>query len=354
MTSNIVAEYGLFILELLTIVLLLAAIVVGTLAIKGNKKHKGQLKLEDLSESYTDRAEELENFSLSDQAYKAKLKAQKKADKEKAKAEKKKLKAGKHGEKHEAEDGKGHLYVLDFTGDVAASQTDSLRKEISAIIQVANPKTDGVLLRLESPGGYVHSYGLAASQLQRLRDKEIPLTIAVDEVAASGGYMMACVADTLVAAPFAVIGSIGVVAEVPNIHRLLKKYDVDVDVMTAGQYKRTVTFMGENTEEGKEKFRQELNETHKLFKDFVESHRPQLDLDQVATGEAWYGKQALDLHLVDAIATSDDLILDAITKEDKEVIKVSYEVKVPVMERLVKGFESSLAKVVSAWAIKVR
>lgn len=354
MIREILTGYGLFILELLTVVVMLVAVVVGILALKSKKKAKGQLHLEDLGESYKDRAEELENFTLSDAAYKAKIKEQKKADKEKEKEEKRRVKAYKGDSNSTGEELKGHLYVLDFEGDVEASHTDSLRKEISAIIQVANPKVDEVLLRLESPGGYVHSYGLAASQLQRLRDKGIPLTIAVDEVAASGGYMMACVADRIVAAPFAVVGSIGVVAEVPNIHRLLKKYDVDVDVMTAGQYKRTVTFMGENTEEGKEKFRQELNETHKLFKNFVENHRPQLDLDQVATGEAWYGQQALDLHLVDALATSDDLILDAIKKEDKEVVKVSYEVKVPAMERLMKRFESSLAKVLSAWAIKVR
>jgi serine protease SohB len=178
----------------------------------------------------------------------------------------------------------------------------------------------------------VHGYGLAASQLQRLKSRKLPLTVAVDKVAASGGYMMACVADKIIAAPFAVLGSIGVVAQVPNIHRLLKRFDVDVDVMTAGEYKRTVTLVGENTEKGKQKFQQELEETHELFKRFVSEHRPQLDIEKIATGEHWFGTQALELNLIDEIKTSDDLILDAVASQD--VIKVQYRHKKGIAERL--------------------
>ena len=199
---------------------------------------------------------------------------------------------------------------------------ESLREEITIILSVAEPGLDEVLVRLESPGGLVHAYGLAAAQLTRLREKNIRITIAVDKVAASGGYMMACVADKIVAAPFAIVGSIGVVAQVPNIHRLLKKNDIDVEMHTAGQYKRTLTFIGQNTDEGREKFQQELDETHVLFKSFVSQNRPSLDIDKVATGEHWYGTQAKELGLVDELAVSDDLIVAAIP--DHEVIQVRY------------------------------
>ena len=233
--------------------------------------------------------------------------------------------------------------MLDFKGDISASETTALREEISAIINVAKAD-DEVLLRLESPGGVVHGYGLAASQLARLKQKGIKLTVAVDKVAASGGYMMACVADKIVSAPFAIIGSIGVVAQIPNVHRLLKKHDVDVDVMTAGEFKRTVTVLGENTEKGKQKFQAELEETHQLFKQFVAQNRPYLDVDKVATGEHWFGQQALELQLVDELATSDDIILEKM--KDKSVISVKYKVKKPLLQKIGKQAEESIEAII--------
>ena len=189
---------------------------------------------------------------------------------------------------------------------------------------------DQVVIRLESPGEVVHGYGLAAS-LQRLRDKQIPLTVAVDKVAASGGYMMACVANKIVSAPFAILGSIGVVAQIPNLHRFLKNKDIDIELHTAGQYKRTLTMLGENTEEGRRKFREDLNETHHLFKDFVQRMRPGLDIEQVATGEHWYGVQALEKGLVDAVETSDELLLGLM--ESHEVIGVRYQQRKKMLDR---------------------
>ena len=238
---------------------------------------------------------------------------------------------------------------MHFKGDISASETAALREEISAIVQVAKPN-DEVLLCLESPGGVVHGYGLAASQLMRLKQHNIKLTVAVDKVAASGGYMMACVADKIVSAPFAIIGSIGVVAQIPNIHRLLKKHDVDVDVMTAGEYKRTVTMLGENTEKGKQKFQQELEETHQLFKQFVSQNRPHLDVDQVATGEHWFGQQALNLNLVDEIMTSDDLLLQAM--KEKQLIGVKYVVKKSLLQKVGKQAEESADNIALRWLKK--
>lgn len=233
------------------------------------------------------------------------------------------------------------MYVIDFKGSMDAGEVSSLREEVSAVMAVAE-KGDEVLLRLESPGGVVHGYGLAASQLQRLRDKNIPLTVAVDKVAASGGYMMACVADRIVAAPFSIIGSIGVVAQIPNFNRLLKRNEIDVELHTAGEYKRTLTLFGENTEQGREKFREELNETHQLFKQFVHQMRPTLDIDSIATGEHWYGQQALEKGLVDAIGTSDDLIIDHIEKH--QVIGVRYARRKGMIDRFTQSATSSLER----------
>ncbi|ELZ9148741.1 protease SohB [Acinetobacter baumannii] len=212
------------------------------------------------------------------------------------------------------------IFVLDFKCDIQASAVENLREEITLILATAKAGRDRVVVRLESPGGMVHGYGLAAAQLVRLRDAGFHLTICVDKVAASGGYMMACIANEIISAPFAVVGSIGVVAQVPNFNRLLKEHNVDFELYTAGQYKRTVTMFGENTPEGKAKFEEELQQTHVLFKHFVEKYRPQLNVDKVATGEHWYGQDALDLNLVDKLQTSDEYLLALLPQHDVYVI----------------------------------
>ncbi|CAM4141018.1 protease SohB [Acinetobacter pragensis] len=213
------------------------------------------------------------------------------------------------------------IYVLDFKGDTAASAVEQLREEITLILATAKSGRDRVVVRLESPGGMVHGYGLAAAQLVRLRDAGFNLTICVDKVAASGGYMMACIGSEIISAPFAVVGSIGVVAQVPNFNRLLKEKHIDFELYTAGQFKRTVTMFGENTEEGKAKFEEELQQTHELFKHFVEKYRPKLNVEKVATGEHWYGKDALDLNLVDQLKTSDEYLLGLLQQHDVYVIE---------------------------------
>lgn len=338
MWSDILTGYGIFILEILTILLVIAAIVAMIISAKQhNATHHGELVVTDLSEEFKETIKHLRDFQLSEEELKQAEKAEKKAKKQEAKALKAKLKNG------EKETPKPCVYVLDFKGDISASETTALREEISAIINVAKAD-DEVLLRLESPGGVVHGYGLAASQLARLKQKGIKLTVAVDKVAASGGYMMACVADRIVSAPFAIIGSIGVVAQIPNIHRLLKKHDVDVDVITAGEFKRTVTVLGENTEKGKQKFQAELEETHQLFKQFVAQNRPHLDVDKVATGEHWFGQQALALQLVDELATSDDIILEKM--KDKSVIAVKYKVKKPLLQKIGKQAEECIEGII--------
>lgn len=340
MWKDILLNYGIFLLELLTIFGVVAVIV---MIILESKKHpeNGTIVLTDFSEKYKEEKESLEAFFLSGEELKQKEKAEKKEAKAKAKAEKKRI---KEGEKKSDEEKKPRLFVLDFNGDVHAHAVSALRREITAVLSIAKPE-DEVLLKLESPGGVVHGYGLAASQLQRLRERNIPLTVAVDKVAASGGYMMACVANKIISAPFAIIGSVGVVAEVPNIHRLLKKHDVDVDVMTAGEFKRTVTFMGENTEKGKQKFQQELEETHQLFKQFVRENRPQLDIEKIATGEHWFGKQALELNLIDEISTSDDLLVKAV--ENKEIIEIKYKEKKNLTKRIGLQMEESISNVIT-------
>lgn len=213
------------------------------------------------------------------------------------------------------------IYLLDFKGDMAASAVENLREEITLILATAKAGRDRVVVRLESPGGMVHGYGLAAAQLVRLRDAGFHLTICVDKVAASGGYMMACIANEIISAPFAIVGSIGVVAQVPNFNRLLKQHNIDFELYTAGQYKRTVTMFGENTEEGKAKFEEELQQTHSLFKHFVEKYRPQLNVEKVATGEHWYGQDASDLNLVDKLQTSDEYLLGLLPQHDVYVIE---------------------------------
>lgn len=235
---------------------------------------------------------------------------------------KKKLKEERKALESKTSDGDKKIFVIDFEGDVKASAVENLREEVTAVLTLATPQ-DEVVVRVESPGGVVHGYGLAASQLLRIREKNIPLTVCVDKVAASGGYLMSVTANKILCAPFAIVGSIGVVAQLPNLHRLLKKHDVDYKEYTAGEFKRTVSLLGEVTEKGEEKFKQQLEDTHTLFKSFVGRFRPQLNLPEVATGEYWYGEQALGKGLVDEIRTSDDYLLTL--SEKHQVVKVKFE-----------------------------
>ncbi len=323
-------EYGLFLAKVVTFVIAIAAIVVLIAGAAVKQQHKkGELDITDLSEQFSETEEDIIHALLDKDELKEKEKADKKQAKEKAKADKKAAKSGE--DKAEA---KSHVFVVDFSGSIDAKEVSSLREEISAILSVAKPE-DEVFVRLESGGGMVHGYGLASSQLDRLRQNNIPLTVSVDKVAASGGYMMACVANNIISAPFAILGSIGVIAQVPNFNKLLKKHDIDFEQFTAGEFKRTVTMFGENTEKGKEKFIEELEETHVLFKNFVSERRPSLDIAKVATGEHWFGTTALELGLVDSIQTSDDY-LQAKSKSHK-VVAIKYEVKKGLAEKFSKA-----------------
>jgi serine protease SohB len=298
-------EYGLFLAKTVTWVAALAAVALLLAALIRAAREQGgeHLEVKNLNQRLRDLAGLINHQLLGAEQ----LKAERKRLKAEAKARGKALKAG--------DSGRPRLFVLDFHGDLEASRVAALREEISALLQVAQPR-DGVLLRLESAGGVVHGYGLAASQLSRIRERGLRLTVAVDKVAASGGYLMACVANEIIAAPFAILGSIGVVAQLPNFNRLLREKHIDFELHTAGEYKRTLTLFGENTEAGRAKFQEELDQTHALFKSFVAANRPQLPLERVATGEHWYGTQALDLKLIDAIRTSDDWLLEKVKEAD--------------------------------------
>lgn len=321
--TDVLLQYALFLAKTLTWVAAIL-IVAGSLfaAAREARAHLSgeRLEVKKLNERFRDMADILREPLTSAHEHKEESKRRKAEDKARAKAEKKGTAPIKP-----------RVFVLDFDGDVQASAVTALREEISAVVQVARAE-DEVLLRLESPGGLVHSYGLAASQLVRLRDKRLKLTVAVDQVAASGGYLMACVADRIIAAPFAVVGSIGVIAQLPNFHRVLKKHEVDIELHTAGEHKRTITMFGENTEAGRQKFREELDDTHGLFKEFVKAHRPQLDVASVATGEHWFGTRALSLKLVDELKTSDDWLLERSANAD--LVQVSYQRKRSLPDRL--------------------
>ncbi|MFS1538682.1 MAG: protease SohB [Candidatus Phlomobacter fragariae] len=335
------SSYGLFVAKIATVVVAIVLILLVVFSCGQRKQNKkGDLKLIDLSKAYRERQREMQQVKMSDAEYKVWLKTYKKQRKIEEKKQKSDAKVGQTNLK------KTCLFVINFKGSMNAHEVNALREEITAILSIADNK-DEVLLRLESPGGVVHGYGLAASQLNRLREKGLKLIVSVDKVAASGGYMMACVADRIVAAPFAIIGSIGVVAQVPNFHRLLKKKDIDVELHTAGEYKRTLTLLGENTEQGRKKFVQDLNETHQLFKDFVHHKRPSLDINAVATGEHWYGVQAKEKGLIDEIGVSDDIIITQI--DAREIIEVVYTPSKCFVDRLMGSMLKNADKLLIRW-----
>ena len=311
------SEYGMFLAKAATLVVAVLVVVGGIVVlITHSSRHPeahGRLDIRHLNEKYDSMTLALKSATLPKKALKQFQKERKAREKQHEKIE------------------RHRIFVLNFHGDIRAAAVASLREEVTAVLTAAQPD-DEVIVRLESAGGLVHGYGLAAAQLLRIRDRRIKLTVAVDKVAASGGYMMACVADRIIAAPFAILGSIGVIAQLPNFNRLLKKHEVDFEQFMAGEHKRTVTLFGENTDKGRQKFQEEIEDVHTLFKDFVKTHRPQVDLERVATGEHWFGTRALESRLVDELRTSDAVLLDASTSAD--LYEVIYTGKKPWLARL--------------------
>jgi serine protease SohB len=342
LTDALIA-YALFLAKALTIAALVGAILVAVVrARRGSQAAEEHIEITDLNDRYRETGRALKRATLSGRAYRKAVRAEQKEDKAREKA------GGK---------ARRRVFVIDFRGDIKASEVTALRECITAVLLVAGETADEgkdargratqgavteVVVRLDNSGGLVAEHGLAASQLARLRAHKIPLTVTVDKVAASGGYLMACVADRILAAPFAVVGSIGVVAQLPNFHRVLERHGVDFELHTAGEYKRTLTLFGENTEAGREKLREQIEETHRLFKDYIAEYRPGLDLTRAATGEYWHGRQALDLGLVDAIQTSDDYLLE--TQAEADLLHLKYTGRKRPIERLLANIGGALQR----------
>ncbi len=289
---NFWSDYGLFLLKALTVIF--TVLIILAIANYFRRARAPQLKklvLHDLNKHL----DYMKNIIFAESKNKKELKQIQKELKLKQKQE------------HKSQASKPCLFIIKFDGDVKASANTKLREAVTAVLAAADKTKDEVLVKIDSAGGYMHTYGLAASQLARIRQAGLKLTTSVDKVAASGGYMMACVADRIIAAPFAVVGSIGVVAGVPNFNRWLEDKNIDFEQYTAGEYKRTVTMFGKNTEKGKKKFQDDLEQAHTMFKNFITQHR-QVDIDKVATGEHWHASDAIKLNLIDEILTSDDYI----------------------------------------------
>ncbi|KAL7534110.1 hypothetical protein ACHAWF_004724 [Thalassiosira exigua] len=172
-----------------------------------------------------------------------------------------------------------NLFVTRFPGDVTASQLNELREEVTGILRASQPR-DEALLILQSGGGTVTGYGLAAAQLQRFKANGMKLTV------------------------------IGVISEIPNAYDRLKKEGIEFQTVTAGKYKRTVTPTKKVTKEDLAKSTEDIQEIFDLFKSFVASQRPQLDIEDVATGDTWFGEDALEKGLCDELAAADDVLLE--------------------------------------------
>lgn len=310
-------DYTLFLAKTATLVIALLFVISVITSLSRRDKTAERLMVRNINQKYDTMRQIMEHEVLPKNA-------QKKLHKE----HKKEQKAQKKEQQQQA---RHRLFVLNFKGDLRASAVSSLREEITALLAIAG-SDDEVLVRLENAGGTVHEHGLAASQLLRIRQRGIPLIIAVDKVAASGGYLMAATANKIIAAPFAIVGSIGVLAQIPNFNRVLENHGIDFEQITAGKYKRTVTMFGKNTDEDRDKLKQELEAIHGLFKTAVTQHRESVDIEAVATGEHWYGRQALELKLVDELMTSDDYLLEK--SKTLDLFEVRYLEKKKIGKRL--------------------
>lgn len=311
---DLLAQYGVFLLKTFTLVFAIIFVFAGIFAV--GKKPKPKVNIINLNKHYDDLKEKIHK-EINKKHKKNKIS---KSDKDKPCA-----------------------YFIDFNGDIKASQVEALRDEITAILSVAK-ENDEVIVKVTSPGGVVNGYGLAASQLQRVRDRNIKLTVCIDTIAASGGYLMACVADQILAAPFAILGSIGVVAQMPNFHKLLQKNSIDVELITAGEYKRTLTMFGENTDKGRKKFQEDVESIHQIFKDFVLKNRSQLEIEKVATGEHWLASDAIELKLIDKLQTSDEYLISNLEKYN------IYKVEVQVKQNIINKLLNPVAKILHPFA----
>ncbi len=319
-------DYGMFLLKAATVVIAIVVVIAFAAAV-GRKSQQEGLEVESLNEKFRGLAHSLRQAIMGKSDRKQAEKAEKQRRKQAAKTSSERPRS----------------FVIDFKGDLKATAVQCLREEVSAVLAVATDK-DQIIVRLENHGGIVHEHGLAASQLARIREAGIPLIVCVDKVAASGGYLMACVANTIYAAPFAILGSIGVLAQIPNFNRMLDNHGVDFEMITAGQYKRTVTMFGKNTDEDRDKLKQDLDDVHSLFKAAVSEYRPSLDLDRVATGEYWYGTRALELGLADELKTSDELLYQL--AEQRDLYQVSYKAKQPLKKKLIANIDAAVEKAV--------
>ena len=323
-------EYGMFLAKALTIIISIGAVL--SMVVSASKKtnrgdDNGEIEILPLNIDFEKTKNKLRIATV---------------EESQKKIERKKIKKESENKNTLNLKSKRRVYVVNFEGNIAASAVDNLREEITAILSVANRK-DEIVVKLESSGGMVHSYGLASSQLDRIKKAKLKLTICVDKVAASGGYMMACVGDKIIAAPFAIVGSIGVVAQMPNFNKLLKKHDIDFELLTAGEHKRTLTLFGKNTDKGREKFIEELNETHELFKEYVSKRRPNVDINKIASGEIWFGSRAKELSLVDEISTSDEYICSCFNSA--KVFEIKFVRKQKLLQRFGGSVEASITRI---------
>jgi len=318
--TDFVLQYGLFAAKTVTVVVALGVLAALVAGLSRRSRQPDRLQVTSLNERYASLKRTLQARILPRKGFKSEEKVRRR--------QRRALGRRSAGEARKAR----RVFVLNFRGDIRASAVTALREEITALLTLARAQ-DEVVLRLENAGGLVHDHGLAASQLARIRSRGIPLTVAVDKIAASGGYMMACVGTRIVAAPFAVLGSVGVLMQLPNFHKLLDAHGIDFELLKGGEYKRKLTLFGENTEEDRARMQQEIDDTHELFKEFVRENRPQLDIAAVATGEHWYGRRALELELCDALETSDDYLLAA--SEEAELYELTYTAKKPVVRKLI-------------------
>ena len=346
-------EYCLFLAKVVTLAAIFILVIAAMIAIGGRGRReagRGAISVVQLNDELDDMRDAMKKVVYDKDTFKQEQKQEMKRHKDEEK-ERKKTRKSLQSDSAIAPHEKKRVYVIDFNGDIQASEVESLREEITAILSLATPQ-DEVIVRLESPGGMVHAYGLAASQLSRIKERGIPLTVCVDMVAASGGYMMACLADRLVAAPFAILGSIGVLVQMPNFHRLLRKHEVDYETISAGEFKTTLTTFGEITQRGRDKVKEDVEEMHAIFKDWVKQHRPAVEIDGIATGETWIGLQAAERNMIDDVITSDEYIIRACDTAD--VFAVRFEIRRTIGDKLGAAIHTTIDKTVLSWLKRAR
>jgi protease-4 len=245
---------------------------------------------------------------------------------------------------HDGVTGGKHTALVEVDGVIDADSRASAENVIAGLQAAFKDKqTQGVILRINSPGGSPVQAGQINDEMRRLKAKypNMPLYAVVEDVCASGGYYVAAAADKIFVDKASVVGSIGVVLDGFGVVGTMDKLGVERRVQTAGENKAFLDPFSPVQPQQREHAQKMLEEIHKQFIDAVKAGRGTRlkESPELFSGLVWNGARSVELGLADALGSVDSVARDVIKAEEL----VDYTVKERLTDRLARRFGNVLA-----------